>query len=182
VGVISRLQWLKGMDMLLAVLPALVDRGANVAFVGTGEPGLEQWFRSLADRLPGRVAGRIGFDPALARRIYGGADFLAVPSRDEPCGLTQLYAMRYGAIPVVTPVGGLRDTVEPADVARGQGTGVVAAAPDEWSLLLAFERAFALWRDRAGFGALVGRAMARDSSWTRSAAKYRALYEELATR
>jgi starch synthase len=182
VGIISRLQWLKGIDMLLGVLPALIDRGANVAFVGTGEPGLEQWLRSAADRWPGRVAGRIGFDPGFARRIYAGTDFLAVPSRDEPCGLTQLYAMRYGAIPVVTPVGGLRDTVEPADAAHGTGTGVVAAAPDEWSLLLAFEEAFALWRDRVGFRSLVARAMARDSSWTRSAAKYLALYEELAPR
>ena len=91
--------------------PALVERGARVAFVGTGEPDLEDALRSAAWRWPGRVATRIAFDPMLARRIFAGADFLAVPSRDEPCGLTQLYAMRYGAIPIVTPVGGLRDTV-----------------------------------------------------------------------
>ena len=179
VGVISRLQWLKGIDMLLAILPALIERGANVAFVGTGEPDLEAGLRAAAERWPGRVAARVAFDPTLARRVYAGADFLAVPSRDEPCGLTQLYAMRYGAIPIVTPVGGLRDTVTPADVAHGKGTGVVCAAPDEWSLLLAFEEAFGLWRDRVGAGSLIARAMARDSSWGGSAHKYLSLYREL---
>jgi starch synthase len=115
----------------------------------------------------------------LARRIFAGADFLAVPSRDEPCGLTQLYAMRYGSIPIVTPVGGLWDTVERADVARARGTGVVAAAPDEWSLLLACEEAFSLFRDRLGLESLIARAMARESSWDTSARRYLGLYRGL---
>ncbi len=180
IGVVSRLQWLKGIDLLLAVLPALVERGARVAFVGTGEPDLEAALRAAAARWPGRVATRIAFDPMLARRIFAGADFLAVPSRDEPCGLTQLYAMRYGAIPIVTPVGGLRDTVEAVDVAHSSGTGVVAAAPDPASLLLACEEALGLWRDRIGFESLIARAMARDSSWGQSARRYLSLYRELA--
>ena len=179
IGVVSRLQWLKGIDMLLAILPGLVERGASVAFVGTGEPELEGALRAAAERWPGRVAARVAFDPTLARRMYAGADFLAVPSRDEPCGLTQLYAMRYGAIPVVTPVGGLRDTVEPADVAHAKGTGVVCAAPDEWSLMLAFEEALGIWRDRVGASSLIARAMARDSAWGKSAQKYLSLYGEL---
>ena len=140
-GVVSRLQDLKGIDLLLSILPALVERGARVAFVGTGELWLEGALRDAAWRWPGRVATRIAFDPMLARRIFAGADFLVVPSRDEPCGLTQMYAMRYGAIPIVTPVGGLRDTVDPADVAHATGTGLVAPAADEPSLLLACEEA-----------------------------------------
>ncbi len=178
-GLISRLQWLKGIDMLLTVLPGLVDRGANVVLIGTGEPDLERALRWAGERWPGRVAARIAFDPTLARRIYGGSDFLVVPSRDEPCGLTQLYAMRYGAIPVVTPVGGLRDTVEQADVAHGRGTGIVASAPDEWSLFLALEEALGVWRDRVGFASLVARAMSRDHSWSKSARRYASLYNEL---
>jgi starch synthase len=179
VGVVSRLQWLKGIDMLLAVLPSIIERGARVAFVGTGEPDLERALQEAAWRWPGRVATRIAFDPTLARRVFAGADFLAVPSRDEPCGLTQLYAMRYGAIPIVTPVGGLCDTVEPVDVAHAKGTGVVAAAPDEWSLLLACEEALALWRDSVGMASVTARGMARDSSWDKSAHRYLSLYNEL---
>jgi starch synthase len=182
IGVVSRLQWLKGIDLLLAIVPALIERGARVAFVGTGEPDLEEALRGAAWRWPGRIATRIAFDPMLARRIFAGADFLAVPSRDEPCGLTQLYAMRYGAIPIVTPVGGLRDTVDPVDVAHAVGTGVVAAAADPASLLLACEDALSLWRDPIGVASLIARAMARDSSWDPSAAKYLALYEALRSR
>ena len=182
IGVVSRLQWLKGIDLLLAILPALVERGARLAFVGTGEPDLEDALRNAAWRWPGRVATRIAFDPMLARRIFAGSDFLAVPSRDEPCGLTQLYAMRYGAIPIVTPVGGLRDTVDPFDVAHAKGTGIVAPAPDPHSLLLACEDAFGLWRDPMGRTSLIARAMSRDSSWGPSAAKYLALYEGLQPR
>ena len=179
IGVVSRLQWLKGIDLLLSILPALIERGARLAFVGTGEPELEDALRAAAWRWPGRVATRIAFDPMLARRIFAGADFLAVPSRDEPCGLTQLYAMRYGAIPIVTPVGGLRDTVEPFDAARATGTGVVAAWPDPGALLLACEDALGLYRDPIGMSSLIARAMARDSSWGPSAAKYLSLYEDL---
>jgi starch synthase len=179
-AVVSRLQWLKGIDMFLGILPALVDRGARVAFVGTGEPELEGALRGAAARWPGRVAARVAFDPTLARRIFAGTDFLVVPSRDEPCGLTQMYAMRYGAIPVVTPVGGLRDTVEPVDVAHATGTGIVAAGTDPPSLLLACEDALGLWRDPIGFESLIARAMARDSSWDESARRYLAMYRTLA--
>jgi starch synthase len=178
-AIVSRLQELKGVDLFLAILPALVDRGVRIALVGAGEPELEGALRAAAIRWPGRVASRIAFDPLLARRIFAGADFLAVPSRDEPCGLTQMYAMRYGAVPIVTPVGGLRDTVEPADVAHGSGTGIVAGSADAASLLLACEEALALWRDPIGMPSLMARAMARDSSWEKSARKYLELYQEL---
>ena len=176
-ALVSRLDWLKGVDRFLAVLPALVQRGGRAVLVGTGEAALERALREAAARWPGRVSSRIAFDPPLARRVFAGADFLVMPSRDEPCGLTQLYAMRYGAIPVVAPVGGLRDTVQPLSLAYGTGTGIVAARGDPPELLLACEDAFDVWRDPIAMTALVARAMARDSSWGESARKYLAVYE-----
>ena len=179
-GVVSRLEWLKGIDLFLAILPALVARGARIVVEGTGARPLEDALRTAADRWPGRVASRVVFDPALARRIFAGADFLVVPSREEPCGLTQMYAMRYGAIPVVTPVGGLLDTVLPADVAHASGTGFVAGGGDAISLLIACEDAIGIWRDPIAMEALVARTMARDSSWPASARRYLELYASLA--
>jgi starch synthase len=180
-GLVSRLQWLKGIDLLLSTCPALVERGARVVLVGTGDAALEAGVRALAARYPGRVAGRVAFDPALARRIFAGSDFLVVPSRDEPCGLTQLYAMRYGAVPIVTAVGGLRDTVQPVNAARATGTGIVAAKADRASLLLALEDALSLWRDPIAMASLVARGMARDSSWVQPTERYLALYNGLRT-
>jgi starch synthase len=178
-GLVSRLQWLKGIDLFLSTCPALVERGARIVLVGTGDAALEAGIRALVARYPGRVAGRIAFDPALARRIFAGADFLVVPSRDEPCGLTQLYAMRYGAVPIVTAVGGLRDTVQPVNAARATGTGIVAAAADRASLLLALEDALSLWRDPIAMASLIARGMARDSSWVHPTERYLALYDAL---
>jgi starch synthase len=178
-GSVSRLQWLKGIDLLVDLAPVLVDRGARLALVGAGDPGQEAALRAAAARWPGRVAARVGFEPDLARRVFAGADFFAVPSRDEPCGLTQMYAMRYGSLPVVTAVGGLRDTVTPIDGARGRGTGIVAERADHGSLLHACEQALSLYRDRAGMESAIARAMARDSSWASSARRYMALYDEV---
>jgi starch synthase len=173
---VSRLTGQKGIDLLLAVVPALVERGARFALVGEGDPPLEQALRAIADRFPGRVATRIAFDDSLARQVYAGADFFAVPSRYEPCGLTQLYAMRYGAIPVVTAVGGLADTVTPIDALKDVGTGFVAPFPDTASLLVACEDALCLYGDRPAHDAAVSRAMARDSSWREPARAYTELY------
>jgi starch synthase len=171
------------------IVPALVDRGARLLFVGQGEGGLERALLDLASRFPGRVSTRIAFDPKLARRVFAGADFLMVPSRFEPCGLTQMYAMRYGAIPIVTPVGGLRDTVTPVDAARGVGTGIVARFEGGWqsgryaagahALLVACEDGLDVYRDPSSWSAFVARAMARDSGWKHSAEKYVALYRGL---
>ena len=135
--------------------------------------------RTAAAAAPGRIGCFIGYDEALAHLIQGGADALLVPSRFEPCGLTQRYAMRYGAVPVVTAVGGLRDTVAPLDVTRAMGTGIRASAPDETSLLLALEQALGTFRDRIAMNSLIARAMARDSSWTESTTQYLSLYDAL---
>jgi starch synthase len=181
-AMVSRLEWPKGIDLLLEVIPALVARGARLAMIGTGAASFEKALRDTAARFPGRVASRIVFDPLLARRVYAAADFVMVPSRDEPCGLTQMYAMRYGAIPIVTPIGGLCDTVSPLDVAHARGTGIVAGAPDATSLLLSCEDAFGIWRDPFAMEGLIARAMSRDSSWSTSARKYLEVYDALAAK
>ncbi len=177
---VCRLTRQKGVDLLLAIVPGLIDRGATFALVGAGDENLEEALRGFAARFPGRVSVRIAFDDALARRVYAGADFVVVPSRYEPCGLTQLYAMRYGALPIVTPVGGLRDTVVPVDVLADAGTGLVAAAATTAALLVAIEDALALYRDGVSYRAAVHRAMRRDSSWAAPARQYVALYAALA--
>ena len=173
---VSRLTDQKGVDLVVASLASLVERGARVVLVGKGDPHLEEMIHQASLRFPGHVASRIAFDPALATRVYAGADFVVVPSRFEPCGLTQLYAMRFGAIPIVTDVGGLHDTVVPANLARGTGTGFVAAAPDPVELLVAFEDALGAFLARGAFNELRQRAMRRDSSWATSAEQYVRVY------
>jgi starch synthase len=129
------------------------------------------------DHAPGRVAVKIAFDPPLSRRIYAGADFFLMPSRFEPCGLTQMYAMRYGSLPIVTDVGGLHDTVTPI---RGErGNGFVAPKVDVESLRKATDDALDLFADRAAHARAVVRAMKEDFSWGGPAREYLALYESI---
>jgi starch synthase len=162
---------------LFPSIPALVEQGARFAIVGTGEPWLEQRVREIAWRFPGRIGARIAFDRTLAQRLYGGSDFMVVPSRFEPCGLTQMYAMRYGAIPVVTAVGGLKDSVEPANLARKTGVGFIAPRADVWELLIALEDALTAYRAPRAMDALRERAMKRTFSWDASATEYASLYQ-----
>lgn len=171
-GCVTRLTDQKGIDLFLGALPAIVTRGARAVIVGTGDASLEHGLRAAAERFFGSVATRVAFDASLAQRVYAGSDFIVVPSRFEPCGLTQLYAMRYGAVPVVTDVGGLHDTVSPANVARGEGTGFVAMTPSVFDLLVSLEDAIDAYADRGGFHDLRLRCMQRDSSWERSARQY----------
>ena len=191
-GVVARLSWQKGIDMLLPLIPELVNRGARFAIVGEGDRHLEDQLRYLAASHPRRVAVRIAFDPALSRRVYAGSDFFVIPSRFEPCGLTQMYAMRYGAIPVVTDVGGLHDTVEAIRIARSSssssttesGTGIIASHPAIDPLHDACLAAVRLYDDAFAFERTVVRAMTRsnDFGWSASAEAYRRLYKELARR
>ena len=169
---VSRLSWQKGIDILLHAVPGLVDRGARLVLVGTGDPALEARMAAMALRFPGRVAVRIAFDEALARRIYSGADFFFVPSRYEPCGLTQMYAMRYGAVPIVSDVGGLHDTVSPCRPALDEGSGFLMGSIDTLSLMVAAEDAFDVYHDRRSLERLVRRVMQQDFSWDRAAEDY----------
>ena len=176
---VSRFVHQKGIDLFAACAPELVAGGAQVILVGQGDADLERIARDLAARFPSRVGVRITFDEALARTVHAGSDFFVVPSRFEPCGLTQMYAMRYGAVPVVTRVGGLYDTVSDVDSHGSRGTGVVADFAGNDSLLYAFSRALALFGDKRAMEATIARGMAQDFSWTKSARAYENLFDGL---
>ena len=182
IGVIARMTGQKGLDLVAEIAPELHELGARLVVLGAGEQDLEARFRYLGSAFSEHVSVQIGFDIGLARRIYAGSDLFLMPSRFEPCGLGQLYAMRYGAIPIVHAVGGLRDTViDPGDrgLALGRGTGITFAPATAPALFDAIMRAIALFRDRRAFAALRGSALSRDSSWIVSASDYLRLYASL---
>ena len=174
---IGRLVHQKGYDLLAEAVPALVERGMQVAFLGTGETHLQDAFTALAERFPGRVAVRLRFDDGLAHRIEGGSDLFLMPSRFEPCGLNQLYSLRYGTLPLVHAVGGLNDSIRESTGSKEQdGWGFRFEVMTVEQLVAAADRALALWKDRAAWTATVRRAMGLDFSWDRAAEKYEALY------
>jgi starch synthase len=184
-GVVSRLSWQKGMDAVLEALPALLGLGLRLVALGTGEAAIEAGFARAAAANPGRIGLHLGYDEAMAHRIQGGCDALLVPSRFEPCGLTQLCALRYGALPVVARVGGLADTVIDANAmaqAVGVATGLQFASATRDSLEATLNRLALLWGDRAGWQRIQRNAMACDVSWSRPAAQYAALYRAIARR
>ncbi len=184
-GVVSRFAWQKGLDLVAEVAPQLAGMGIRVLVLGTGDPELEQTFRDMDADPSCPVHAKIDFDVGLAHRILAGCDATIMPSRFEPCGLNQLYAMRYGTLPVVHAVGGLRDTViDSGDDAllAGQGTGFRFEHADANGLAWALARAARLFGETGAWQAIVRNAMARDSSWTASAAEYRALYQNATAR
>jgi starch synthase len=180
--VVSRLTPQKGLDLLLAALPGLVEGGAALALLGAGDADLEAGFAAAAASYPGAVAAHIGYDDKLAHLIIGAADVVLVPSRYEPCGLTQLYALRYGALPLVRRVGGLADTVVDATavtLADGTATGFAFDATSLEALRAAIDRSRNLFAERALWQRIVRQAMTRDFSWAAAARHYLALYRAL---
>ena len=181
-GVVSRLTRQKGMDLLLDALPALLGHGAQLAVLGSGEPALQGGFAAAASAHPGRIGLLAGFDESLAHLIQGGSDALLVPSRFEPCGLTQLCALRYGAVPVVAHVGGLVDTVidaNPAAQAAEVATGVQFAPVTAAGLEHAIARTARLWRQPKAWARMQRNGMRGDYGWDGPAAEYAALYRTL---
>ena len=182
-GVISRMSAQKGIDLLLAALPVLLDGGGQLVVLGSGEAPLEAGLRAAAAAYPDDVGVQIGYDEGLAHLIQGGCDALLMASRFEPCGLTQLCAMRYGTLPVVAHVGGLCDTVIDANemaLAAGIGTGFHFSPVTSEMLAAAILRALSVWRQPDVWRRLQHNAMQTDVSWHRPAARYAALYRELA--
>ena len=176
---LSRFTSQKGLDLVLDVLPALLRHGAQLALQGSGEPGLEAACRQVAQAYPGRVATRIGYDEAQAHRLVAGADAILVPSRFEPCGLTQMYGLRYGTLPVVRRVGGLADTVVDASenaLREGRASGFVFDTATPQALQKALERALSLYRQPKLWRQVMLCAMAQDFSWEGAAQAYMALY------
>jgi starch synthase len=180
--VVSRLFMQKGMDLLLAALPDLLGEGAQLAVLGTGDADLETGFRNAAAANPERVAVYIGYDEAMAHRFISGGDVLLLPSRFEPCGLTQLYALRYGTLPLVRRVGGLADTVIDAtaeNLRSDRATGFVFSEALGQALGQRIRDACALFGEPNSWRQVQRRAMVQDFSWDDSAAHYEALYRSL---
>ncbi|AHM04542.1 Glycogen synthase, ADP-glucose transglucosylase [Roseibacterium elongatum DSM 19469] len=179
--VVSRLTEQKGLDLLIDALPALVDRGGQLVLLGTGEAALEAAFRDAAHHE--NVAVHIGYDEAMSHRLIAGADAILVPSRFEPCGLTQLYALRYGTIPLVALTGGLADTVIPANPAalsKGVATGIQITPPTAHALALGLIDLCTLYQDKTTWARMQRNAMAQPVGWAASAAAYARLYHEVA--
>jgi starch synthase len=184
-SVVSRLTSQKGLDLLLSALPALMSdqRASNAQLViqGSGDPSLESAFATAARSYPGRVAVSLGYNEPQAHRVIAGADAMLVPSRFEPCGLTQLYALRYGTVPVVRRVGGLADTVvdaTPAALQSDTATGFMFGPATPTALEQALMQAAQTYRDRERWARLMLRGMAQNFSWSASAAQYLTLYED----
>ncbi|MFM2391785.1 MAG: hypothetical protein RLZZ437_3340 [Pseudomonadota bacterium] len=180
--VVSRMTDQKGIDLLPAVLPDFVAAGGGLAILGSGDPTLEAAMRGLHQRFPQRVGLRIGYDEALSHRMFAGADAVLVPSRFEPCGLTQMYGLRYGALPVVAAVGGLADTVihaSPAAMAAGVATGIMFHPTDGIAFANALRQLIALYADQKAWVQVQKNAMKHPVGWETSAAAYAALYEGL---
>ena len=183
VAFVGRLAWQKGADLLLDAAHVLMDQGAQLALLGSGEAPIEHACRGFAAAHAGRAGAFIGFDEALARLVYGGADMLVVPSRFEPCGLAQLAALRYGAVPVVARTGGLGDTVidaSPMALAARCATGVQVAPGRADALAAGLRRALTLFRDADTWRTIQANGLATDVSWGPSAGRYAALLKGLA--
>ena len=174
---VTRLTRQKGMDLVMYALDRILSGGVQVAVLGTGDRDYEDGLRYFQDKYPGTMAARIEFDPALSQRMYAAADMFLMPSKFEPCGLSQIIAMRYGTLPIVRETGGLKDTVQPYNEFTGEGTGFSFSNfnGDEMGDAV-FRAARLFWDNRDAWNQLVTQAMSQDFSWTRSADKYLDLY------
>lgn len=181
-AVVSRLTPQKGIDLVLAALPRLLARGAQLVVLGQGEPGLQHALREAAQRHPKQVAVLIGFDEGLAHLIEAGADAFLMPSRFEPCGLNQMYSQAYGTPPIVAPVGGLRDSVVDASADPARGSGFIMTGCDDAGLDDALARAQRAWREPKLWKKIQGNGMARDFGWEDSARHYLDIYESVMPR
>jgi starch synthase len=179
IGIVSRFTRQKGADLIAEVADRLLNERVRLIALGTGEPEYEALFRDLALRFPDRVAVRIAYDNTLAHKIEAGADMFLMPSYYEPCGLNQIYSLRYGTVPVVRATGGLDDTIEEYDPATGQGTGFKFSSYSGSALLASVSRALGVYQDQDRWTGLMRNGMAKDFSWKRSAQEYRKLYEGL---
>ncbi|HVR77671.1 MAG TPA: glycogen/starch synthase [Acidimicrobiia bacterium] len=179
IGVVTRLTDQKGVDLALEAAEALPDLGARMVLLGSGDKDLTDEATQTAGRLADRFAFLEGYDEGMSHRIFGAADLYLMPSRFEPAGLTQMQAMRYGAIPVVTDVGGLHDTVTDADADGELGNGFVAETPSSDAVADALERAVRAWRWTKRRGEIRRRGMSHDWSWDSPATQYRELYKEI---
>jgi starch synthase len=178
---VGRLADQKGIDLMAAATPALLRCDAQLVLLGSGQREFEEFFAWVGRERPDRFAALIGFDEGLAHRIEAGSDLFLMPSRFEPCGLNQMYSLRYGTPPVARAVGGLVDTVQDYDGWK-RGNGFLFGPLDPVALVVATRRALDVWRDVRAWRGIQERGMAIDFSWGKSAERYEALYAGLAGR
>ena len=180
IAMVTRLVGHKGLDLVQRAMDGIMATGCQFVVLGTGDGGYEDFFRWKAGQYPGRLSAQILYAEDLSRRIYAAADLFLMPSRSEPCGLSQMIAMRYGAVPIVRATGGLADTVRSCQVGQSDGTGYLFGDYDAGAMLSVVGQATGLYRgDREGFNAVRRRGMTADFGWERSAAAYRHIYENL---
>ena len=182
VGIVSRLATQKGFDLVMDIADELVQEEMVLLVLGSGEPHYEKFFAELAEKYPAKVAVHIGYDNVLAHKIEAGADIFLMPSRYEPCGLNQIYSLRYGTPPVVRATGGLEDTVQEWDAQTRTGTGFKFAGLEAENLLAALRRAFAAFQDKPAWQQLQRNGMAKEFGWRQPAQEYIAVYEEVVRR
>lgn len=183
-GVVSRLTYQKGLDMLTEIVHPLMESNCQIAILGSGEHALEQQFLELQQQYPERIAFRIGYNEPLSHRIMAGSDIFVMPSRFEPCGLNQMYGLRYGTIPVVTNTGGLADSVQGGQIDTNghlpsEMTGLVMAESNPWTLLVTLRQAMSIFVNKPAWEQLQSQAMQQDVSWETSAKHYLNLYQSL---
>jgi starch synthase len=180
IGMVTRLSYQKGIELLFDALPAVLSRHqAQLVVLGTGEAKYESFFAGLEARFPGKVRFAGGFNEELAHWIEAGADLFLMPSRYEPCGLNQMYSLRYGTVPIVRKTGGLADSVRPYDPTSEEGTGIVFEHFHAAAVVWALETGIRLFRDEERFRRLILNGMAEDFSWDQQAERYLAIYREL---
>lgn len=180
VGIVSRLTFQKGFHLVLDELTNFLEQDVQLVLLGTGDPGIEHSFRSFGERYPDKISVNIKFDVSLAQLIYAGADLFWMPSATEPCGLSQMIAMRYGTLPIVHEVGGLKDTVLPYDLTTKTGTGFGFSEFSSYSLMYSTLSAIDLYRkDQQTWQQLIKNAMKKDFSWEKSSQVYLDLYKEI---
>jgi starch synthase len=179
IGMVSRLDYQKGIDLVLGAMDMLMEMDIAMVILGDGDQRYVEALEALRVRYPGRLAVRIGRDDRLAHKIIAGSDMILIPSLFEPCGLTQMYALRYGTIPVARATGGLRDTVVPFDPQRGIGNGILFEHPDIYGLVWATKLAIQLFESREKWNELIMNAFKSDFSWDTSAGYYLELYNKL---
>jgi starch synthase len=178
-GMISRLSAQKGLDLLVRILDDLLEMDVGLVVLGSGDEEIQKAIQEVAERHPGRVGLKIGFDEPLAHRIMAGTDMFLIPSHYEPCGLTQMYALKYGTVPVVRATGGLDDTIVPFDVRTGEGNGFKFGPYEAGAFLETIRQAVELCKDAKMWKRLAANGMKADFSWDRSAQSYLDLYQSL---
>jgi starch synthase len=182
-GIVSRFATQKGFDLIAEIADRLLGDDVFLTALGTGEPYYEGLFRTLQDKFPEKISVRITYDDTLAHKIEAGSDIFLMPSRYEPCGLNQIYSLKYGTVPVVHATGGLDDTIEEWDPATETGTGFKFPDSTASDFYAAIERALTLFRgDKEAWQVLMRNGMGKDYSWTTPAAEYAALYKQVARR